>query len=67
MLADGVVVKPEVLGQFGHVDRSAGVGDVPKQLVAARVTERPSLPLEHRRHDRPTAQIPVVAAFTSSG
>ena len=47
MLTDGVVVEPEMLGQFDHVDRPPRIGDVAEQLVSCRITERTGLSLQH--------------------
>ncbi|MEI2699741.1 MAG: uroporphyrinogen-III synthase [Microthrixaceae bacterium] len=49
VLADGVVVQAEVIGQFGDTDRCVGVGEVLEDRMAGRVAERPSLDLQ-RRH-----------------
>jgi len=46
MLTDRVVVKPEMLGQFGDVDRLLCVGDVAEQFVPRRITERSCLALQ---------------------
>ncbi len=48
MLTDRIVMQPEMLGQFRHVDGSAGTSHVAEQLVAGRVTERPGLCLQLR-------------------
>ena len=61
MLTDGVVVKPEMLGQFDHVDRTPSVDDVAEQLVPGRVTQRSGLGLQHT-HRPPT----LIAEITSS-
>ena len=65
VLTDCVVVKPEVSGQFDHVDRTTGVDDVAEQLVPGRVTQGSRLGLQHT-HRPPTliAEIAISAITT---
>ncbi len=48
VLADGVVVQLEVLGELHHVDRASGIDEVTEDAMAGRVAERPSLLLQGR-------------------
>lgn len=40
VLADGVVVKPQQLGELGDADRSSALGEVAKDPMACRIPER---------------------------
>ncbi|MEP7115858.1 MAG: hypothetical protein ABI862_21515 [Ilumatobacteraceae bacterium] len=54
MLTDRIVVKSEMLGQLGDINRPRRVGDVPKEFVTRWITESPGLQLQ-RAHRAPTA------------
>ena len=56
MLANGVVIETEVLGEFGDVDWSIGIGEVAKDAVTGGVTQSTGLDLERSHWVSPPSE-----------